>query len=81
MDQISQSPARGTTKVNVAGFLRNSAIAPEMKLVIIVARNRTKSFNELLAGKSPCRWRGLVSQSKQGAQTLWHWLHDLDLKA
>jgi hypothetical protein len=52
-----------------------------MKLVIIAARNRTKSFNELLAGKSPCRWRGLVSQSKQGAQTLWHWLHDLDLKA
>jgi hypothetical protein len=61
--------------------LRNSAVAPEMKLVIIAARNRTKSFNELLAGKSPCRWRGLVSQLKQGAQTLWHWLHDLDLKA
>jgi hypothetical protein len=65
MDQISQSPARGTTKVNAAVLSRNSVVAPGMQLVIIAARNRTKSFNRLLAGKSPCRWRGLVSQSKQ----------------
>ena len=81
MDQISQSPARGTTKVNAAVLSRNSVVAPGMQLVIITARNRTKSFNKLLAGKSPCGWQGLVSQSKQGAQTLWRWLHDLDLKA
>ena len=79
-DRFGVLPSPRTTKVNVAGLLRNYAVAPEMQLVIIAARNRTKSFNKLLAGKSPCRWRGLV-QVKQGAQTLWHWLHDLDLKA
>jgi hypothetical protein len=44
MDQISQSPARGTTKVNAAVLSRNSVVAPGMQLVIITARNRTKSF-------------------------------------
>jgi len=50
-----------------------------MKLVIIAARNRTKSFNELLAGKSPCRWQGLVSQLSKVRRrfgtgfTIWTW--------
>jgi hypothetical protein len=42
----------------------HSFVAPQMQLVIIAPRNRTKSFNKLLAGKVPADGKVGSQQSK-----------------
>jgi len=50
---ICEEPRRRTKTVNAAGHCLNSFVAPQMQLAIMAARNRTKSFNLLQAGKVP----------------------------